>query len=57
MREIDIWELKNGQSLRPLVAEGRVTPAARSAPRRSPRPLKGKRSASAILLAERGAER
>ena len=54
MREIGIRELKT--SLR-LVAEGRVSPAARPRPNRSPRPLDTGRSASAIVLAERDAER
>lgn len=43
--------------LRKLVASGRVTPAARARPSRSPRPLPGKRSASSIVLDERDAER
>jgi prevent-host-death family protein len=43
--------------LRKLVADGRVTPAARPRPRRSPRPLDTGRSASAIVLAERDDER
>ncbi len=48
---------RRDESLRRLVAEGRVTPAARPRPHRLPRPLKGKRSASALVLAERDAER
>lgn len=43
--------------LRELVASGRVTPAARALPSRSPRPLPSKRSATSIVLAERDAER
>lgn len=43
--------------LRELVAEGRITPAARARPDRSPRPLSTGRSASAIVLAERDDER
>jgi prevent-host-death family protein len=43
--------------LRELVASGRVTPAARALPSRPPRPLAGKRSATSIVLGERGAER
>jgi prevent-host-death family protein len=43
--------------LRELVAEGRVTPAARARPTRLPRPLQSKRSATSIVLAERDAER
>jgi prevent-host-death family protein len=44
------------ERLRALVADGRVTPAARPLPRRSPRPLDTGRSASAIILAERADE-
>jgi prevent-host-death family protein len=44
-------------ALQKLVAEGRVSPAARPLPSRSPRPLGTARSASAIVLAERDAER
>ncbi len=43
--------------LRELVASGQVTPAARPRPSKPPRPMPGKRSASAIILAERDAER
>lgn len=43
--------------MRQLVASGRVTPAARARPERPPRPLQAKRSASAIVLADRDAER
>jgi prevent-host-death family protein len=43
--------------LRALVADGRLTPASSSRPRRSPRPLDTGRSASAIVLAERDDER
>lgn len=43
--------------LRALVAEGRVTPASRPRPSRSPRPLNTGRSASKIVLAERDEER
>jgi prevent-host-death family protein len=42
--------------LRELVAEGRVTPAARARPARAPGPLDTGRSASAIVLAERDDE-
>lgn len=45
------------ERLRSLVAEGRITPATRPRPRRSPRPLNTGRSASAIILAEREEER
>jgi prevent-host-death family protein len=43
--------------LRELVASGRVTPAARALPNRSPRPLPSRRSATSIVLAERDSER
>ncbi len=45
------------ERLRELVAEGKVTPAARARPKRSKRPLKTGRSASAIVLGERDSER
>ncbi|HEX3734388.1 MAG TPA: type II toxin-antitoxin system prevent-host-death family antitoxin [Solirubrobacterales bacterium] len=45
------------ERLRALVAAGRVTPAARPHPRRTPRPLSTERSASALVLAERDAGR
>ena len=45
------------EQLRALVAEGKVTPAARPRPRHAPRPLRTGRSASAIILAERDEER
>jgi prevent-host-death family protein len=45
------------ERLRALVADGRVTPAARPRPRPSPPPLDTGRSASAIVLAERDDER
>jgi prevent-host-death family protein len=49
---------RRGASLmRELVSEGRVTPAVQPRPGRSPRPLDTGRSASAIVLAERDAER
>jgi prevent-host-death family protein len=48
---------RGGERLRELVAEGRVTPAARARPTRSPAPLDTGRSASAIVLAEREEER
>jgi len=43
--------------LRALVAAGRVVPAARTKPGRPPRPVKARRSASSLVLAEREAER
>jgi prevent-host-death family protein len=48
---------RGGSRLRELVAEGRVTPAAQARPGRPPRPLDTRRSASAIVLAERDDER
>jgi len=45
------------ERLRKLVAEGRVVPPAGSRPARAPRLLKGRRSASARVLAERDEER
>jgi prevent-host-death family protein len=43
--------------LRDLVAQGRVTPPARTLPKRPPRPAKSRRSASSLVLSERDAER
>ena len=43
--------------LRALVAAGRVVPASRSRPARAPRLVKSLSSASALVLAERDAER
>lgn len=43
--------------LRELVAEGRIVPPARARPSRPPRPAKARRSASALVLDERDAER
>jgi prevent-host-death family protein len=43
--------------LRELVAAGRVVPPSRSRPSRAPRLAKGRGSASALVLAERDAER
>ena len=48
---------RSDDQLRALVAEGKVTPAARPRPRHAPRPLRTGRSASAIILAERDEER
>jgi prevent-host-death family protein len=48
---------RGNERLRELVADGRITPAARTRPRRSPRPLDTGRSASAIVLSERDEER
>jgi prevent-host-death family protein len=42
--------------IRVLVAEGRLVPPARSRPK-APRPLRAEESASALVLAEREAER
>jgi prevent-host-death family protein len=43
--------------LRELVAQGRLTPAARVRPRRAPRLVQAHRSASSLVLSEREAER
>jgi prevent-host-death family protein len=43
--------------LRGLVAQGRLATPARTRPRRAPRLVKSSRSASALVLAEREAER
>jgi len=48
---------RRDEGLRALVAEGRVTPAARARPKRAPRPLDTGQSASQIVLEERDAER
>ncbi|MEX0972980.1 MAG: type II toxin-antitoxin system prevent-host-death family antitoxin [Solirubrobacterales bacterium] len=48
---------RGSERMRELVADGRVTPAARPRPSRSPRPLATGRSASAIVLSERDDER
>jgi prevent-host-death family protein len=48
---------RSGERLRALIAEGRVTPAARSHPAQVSRPLVTGRSASAVVLAERDDER
>lgn len=45
------------ERLRELVAEGRVTPAARTRSKRLPRPMDTGRSASAIVLGEREDDR
>lgn len=45
------------ERLRKLVAEGRVVPAARARPKRAPNPVTASRSASALVLSERDAER
>lgn len=42
-----------GETMKRLIAEGRVTPAAGSIPKDPPPPRKTGRSASAIILAER----
>jgi prevent-host-death family protein len=43
--------------LRALVAEGRIVPPARGHPTRAPKLAKADRSASALVLSERDAER
>jgi prevent-host-death family protein len=48
---------RHDEGLRNLVAEGRLTPAARPRQRRPARPQNAGRSASEIVLAERDAER
>lgn len=47
----------SGDRMRELVAEGRVSPASRPHPVRPPRLVDADRQASAILLADRDAER
>ena len=44
------------ESLRALVAEGRLVPPAHTRPERAPRLARASRSASALVLAERDAE-
>lgn len=48
---------RSDDALRALVAGGRVVPAGRARPRRPPRLVQGRRSASELVLAEREAER
>lgn len=43
--------------LRRLVAQGRLTPPSRARPARAPRLVQARRSASALVLSEREAER
>jgi prevent-host-death family protein len=43
--------------IRELVADGRVTTPSRARPKRAPRLAKSRRSASALVLSEREAER
>jgi prevent-host-death family protein len=45
------------EHLRELIVAGRLTPAARAKPDREPRLIKGRGSASALILAERDLER
>ena len=45
------------ERLRELVAHGRLVPPASARPTRAPQPAKARRSASAVVLAERDAER
>jgi prevent-host-death family protein len=45
------------ETLRQLVAQGRVRLPTRARPRRAPRPAAARRSASELVLAERDAER
>lgn len=46
-----------GETMKRLIAEGRVTPASGSIPKNPPSPRKTGRSASAIILAEREEDR
>ncbi len=46
----------SGDRLRELVAQGRITPPARARPKRAPRPVKARGSASSLVLSEREAE-
>lgn len=48
---------RSDDALRALVADGRVVPAGRARPARAPRLAHAQRSASALVLAEREAER
>jgi prevent-host-death family protein len=48
---------RGDERLRVLIADGKVTPAARPRPSRAPRPLRTGESASAAVLAERDDER
>ena len=43
--------------VRALVADGRLTPASSARPKRAPRLVKTRRSASALVIGERDAER
>jgi antitoxin (DNA-binding transcriptional repressor) of toxin-antitoxin stability system len=45
------------ERVRALVAEGRLTPPLAALPKRAPRLVKGRDSASALVLAERDADR
>jgi prevent-host-death family protein len=48
---------ERSETMKRLIAEGRVTPASGSIPKNPPAPRKTGRSASAIILAEREEER
>lgn len=48
---------EQGETMKRLIAEGRVTPATRSLPMSPPEPRDTGRSASAFILAEREEER
>jgi antitoxin (DNA-binding transcriptional repressor) of toxin-antitoxin stability system len=43
--------------LRQLIAEGRLAAPARARPKQAPRPVRARRPASSLVLAERDAER
>lgn len=47
----------NDDRVRELVAEGRIVVPSRARPRRAPRLVKSRRSASSLVLSEREAER
>jgi prevent-host-death family protein len=54
---VPVTERAGKSRFRELVANGRVTPASRAQPTRPPRPVRGERSATSIVLAERNTER
>ncbi len=50
---VPVGSRRSDERLRALVAEGKVTPAVRSRPDRPPPAARSKRSATAIVLADR----
>lgn len=54
---VPVGARRGSERLRALVAEGKLTPAASPRPVRPPKPARGGRSATAIVLAERDEER